>query len=54
MSANLVAIDLFENVPKDFVLGGWRRNGFEFVRFFVEEGELLVGFGDWVHEQGGG
>ncbi len=50
----LVAIDLIENVGKDFVLGGWRRNEFEFVRLLVEEGKLSVGLGDWVYEQGGG
>ena len=31
----LVTIDLFEHVPKDFALGGWRRNEFEFVGFLV-------------------
>ena len=50
----LVAIDLIEHVGKDFVLGGWRRNKFEFVRLLVEEGKLSVGFGDWACEQGGG
>ena len=35
---HLTTIDLFEHVGKDFVLDGWRRNEFEFVRFFIGEG----------------
>ena len=32
---HLMTIDLIEHVGKDFVLDGWERNKFEFVRFFV-------------------
>ena len=49
----LVTIDLVERSGKGFVLDGWERNKFEFVRFFLLEDELTGGFGDCVHEQGG-
>ena len=48
-----MTIDLVEHVGKGFVLDGWERKKFEFVRFFVKEDELSEGFGDWFREQEG-